>query len=161
MARQEQHGTTYLEVVATTAIMAILAGAALPVAQNVQLRTKEMELKRALVTLRAAIDRYRLYCEEGVPSPSGKKIEPCRDVPYPPKLEDLVEEKPYLSDVSKDRFRALRRDIPKDPMTESGEWDLRCYEDDPDAVGHCGRNVWDVRSKSTRKALDGTPYNEW
>ena len=46
-------------------------------------------------------------------------------------------------------------------MTNSTEWGLRCYQDDPDSTNWCGENVWDVYSKSTAKALDGTHYKEW
>ena len=38
---------------------------------------------------------------------------------------------------------------------------MRCYQDDPDSTSWCGENVWDVYSKSTAKALDGTTYNTW
>ena len=54
----------------------------------------------------------------------------------------------------------LRR-IPKDPMTNSFEWGLRSTRDDPDSTGWGGQNVFDVYTKSTDKAPDGTAYAEW
>ncbi len=157
--RRGERGVTYLELLATTAILIIVASAILPMARTTQTRAKEMELRRALREIRGAIDLYRIYCEEGIMPPNGKKIEPCRP-PYPQKLEDLVEGKSYIGDVTPIKFKALRR-IPKDPMTDSYEWGMRCAEDEPDSTSHCGSNVWDVYTKSNRKALDGTRYKDW
>lgn len=53
------------------------------------------------------------------------------------------------------------RGIPIDPMTGQPDWDLRSTYDTPDASSWGGENVFDVRSKSTETALDGTKYNEW
>jgi general secretion pathway protein G len=46
-------------------------------------------------------------------------------------------------------------------MTGQADWDLRSTYDSPDASSWGGENVFDVRSKSTETALDGTKYNEW
>ena len=54
----------------------------------------------------------------------------------------------------------LRR-IPKDPMTEDGEWGLRSYADEPDSEIWGGQDVYDVYSKSDETALDGSLYMEW
>ncbi|MDX6696358.1 MAG: ral secretion pathway protein [Blastocatellia bacterium] len=51
--------------------------------------------------------------------------------------------------------------IPIDPMTGESDWDLRSTYDSADAASWGGENVFDVRSKSTETALDGTKYNEW
>ena len=48
-----------------------------------------------------------------------------------------------------------------DPMTGKAEWGKRCYQDEPDAHGWCGDNVWDVYSLSEGKGLDGSKYKEW
>jgi general secretion pathway protein G len=53
------------------------------------------------------------------------------------------------------------RYIPIDPMTGQADWDLRSTFDAADASSWGGENVFDVRSKSTETALDGTKYNEW
>lgn len=53
------------------------------------------------------------------------------------------------------------RAIPVDPMTGKAEWSLRSSYDSPDASDWGGENVFDVRSKSTATALDGSKYNEW
>jgi prepilin-type N-terminal cleavage/methylation domain-containing protein len=53
------------------------------------------------------------------------------------------------------------RAIPIDPMTGQSDWDLRSVYDAADAGSWGGENVFDVRSKSSETALDGTKYNEW
>src|SRR5712691_3992760 len=52
-------GFTYLEMVATAAILMILASAVLPMARVVRTRQKEIELRRSLRILRTAIDEYK------------------------------------------------------------------------------------------------------
>jgi general secretion pathway protein G len=54
----------------------------------------------------------------------------------------------------------LRR-IPVDPMTGTTDWGLRSSEDDPDSTSWGGQNVFDVYSKSTATAINGTKYIEW
>ena len=58
------------------------------------------------------------------------------------------------------KLKFLRR-IPIDPMTGNTEWGKRSYQDKPDATSWGGQNVFDVYTKSTEKAGDGTPYSEW
>ncbi len=53
------------------------------------------------------------------------------------------------------------RKIPVDPMTGRAEWGLRAVQDDPDSTSWGGKNVFDVYSKSTATALDGTKYSDW
>jgi general secretion pathway protein G len=56
-------------------------------------------------------------------------------------------------------LKFLRR-IPKDPMTNSLDWGKRSMQDDPKSQGWGGQNVFDVYTKSSEKASDGTPYSE-
>jgi len=56
--------------------------------------------------------------------------------------------------------RFLRR-IPVDPMTGRAEWGMRAVQDDPDSRSWGGKNLFDVYSKSTATALDGTKYSDW
>jgi general secretion pathway protein G len=53
------------------------------------------------------------------------------------------------------------RGIPVDPMTGKADWDLRSSYDTPDAGSWGGENVFDVRSKSKEKALNGEQYSDW
>jgi len=53
------------------------------------------------------------------------------------------------------------RGIPIDPMTGEAEWDLRSCYDPADSDSWGGENVFDVRSKSKDKALNGEKYSDW
>ena len=78
---------------------------------------------------------------------------------YPESLEQLVEGVKATGAVDK-KIKYLRR-IPKDPMTNSKDWGLRSTRDDPKALAWGGQNVFDIYTKSSDKAKDGTPYSEW
>jgi general secretion pathway protein G len=157
-----ERGFTYLELVATTAILMILASAILPMAKVSRKRQKEIELRRELRILRTAIDEFQKLA---VPGPAGPGRIGGSDVKlgsegYPPTLEILVEGVTPVGDVSGRKLKFLRR-IPVDPMTRTTEWGLRCYQDDPDSDSWCGSNVYDVYTKSQGVALDGTKYSDW
>ena len=78
---------------------------------------------------------------------------------YPPDLDILVKGVSQVGKIDV-KLKFLRR-IPRDPMTGTTEWGLRCYQDDPDSTSWCGENVWDVYSLSSGVGLDGTKYKEW
>jgi len=65
----------------------------------------------------------------------------------PQSLTDLVNEG-YL------------RQVPVDPMTAQADWSV-VMEDAVSSVNQTEPGIFDVRSKSDRKSLEGTPYNEW
>ena len=48
-----------------------------------------------------------------------------------------------------------------DPMTGTADWGLRSNQDDVDTDSFGGQNVFDVHTKSTATALDGTKYSTW
>jgi general secretion pathway protein G len=155
--RPGERGLSYIEVMATTAILAILAMVILPTAQAAHKRRKELELRASLRELRVAIDKFRMYCDPQSPVP--RKIAP-KEPPYPENLEDLTEGHQLLNQPPGNKKRFLRQ-IPVDPMTGDTEWGVRCYDDAPDSMSWCGKNVFDVYSKSPDKALDGTNYRDW
>ena len=53
------------------------------------------------------------------------------------------------------------RQLPIDPITGKNEWDLRSCYDAADSGSWGGENVFDVRSKSRDKALNGENYSDW
>ena len=53
------------------------------------------------------------------------------------------------------------RQIPIDPMTGKADWDFRSCYDAADSTSWGGENVFDVRSKSDGKALNGEKYSDW
>lgn len=151
-----ERGVTYLELIATTTILVILASAIMPLAKVTYTRHREIELRRALREMRNAIDRYKQAVDQGQIGGTDVKL---GSEGYPPDLETLVKGVSRVGALDR-KLKFLRR-IPVDPMAKSTEWGMRCYQDDPDDTSWCGQNVWDVYSKSTAKGLDGTPYNTW
>jgi general secretion pathway protein G len=53
------------------------------------------------------------------------------------------------------------REIPLDPMTGKADWDFKSCYDAVDSTSWGGENVFDVRSKSKAKALNGEQYSDW
>ena len=134
-------------------IISILVGIAVPLARNSIKRQKEIALREALREMRTAIDKYKDLSDRGMVM---VKVD---TEGYPEKLEVLVEGVQLVGQVDK-KVKLLRR-IPKDPMTNTTEWGLRAYQDDPKATSYGGQNVFDVYSKSEGTALDGTKYKDW
>lgn len=52
------------------------------------------------------------------------------------------------------------RQVPVDPMTAQSDWQV-VMEDAVSSVNQTEPGIFDVRSKSDKKSLEGTPYNEW
>ena len=156
-ARHSCSGFTYLEMVATAAILLILASAILPMARVTRTRTREIELRRELRTMRTAIDRYHQAVVEGKIGGTDVKL---GSNGYPPDLDVLVEGVTQVGRVDGVKLKFLRR-VPKDPITGTTDWGMRCYQDDSKNDSWCGQNVWDVYTKSGGKGLDGTRYKEW
>jgi general secretion pathway protein G len=71
----------------------------------------------------------------------------------------LVEGVKGQGEVDK-KIRFLRR-IPRDPFTNSTEWGKRSTQDEPTSTSWGGQNVFDIYTKTTEKAKDGTPYSDW
>jgi len=143
-------GLTLVELIVTVAILALLAGAAVPVARFQVKREKERELRRDLWEMRDAIDHYKDAADRGA---FQTKLESQN---YPPDLETLV----TGVDVQGKKVRFLRH-IPVDPMTGNADWGMRSMQDDPTSDSFSGQSVFDVYSKSTGTALDGTKYSDW
>lgn len=151
-----ERGYSFVELLVVSAILLVLASAVLPLTRVTMQRQREAELRRALREMRTAIDRYKDAGDLGL---IGVEVEADNDG-YPESLEVLVEGVEVVNDGSGRKMRFLRR-IPFDPMTGSRDWGLRSYQDDPDSQRWSGDNVYDVYTKSTATALDGTSYREW
>jgi general secretion pathway protein G len=149
---------TLIELVCVTAIVLILASVAIPVANTMVKRQKELELRRALRQIRSAIDRFQLDAER-IPG-LRQQLNTVNEEFYPEELEWLVEGV-ETGDAVGTRLKYLRR-IPRDPFTGEREWTTRSSRDQPDSLFSDDVNVFDVRSKSETISLDGkTRYNEW
>jgi general secretion pathway protein G len=148
--KRGERGLTFVELIATVAILGILAAAAVPIARFEVKRQKERELHADLWMLRRAIDKYKDAADKGGIMTSVDSQN------YPPDLDTLVKGVDYQGI----KMKFLRR-IPIDPMTGKAEWGLRSMQDDPNATTFGGQSVFDVYSKSTGTALDGTKYADW
>lgn len=150
---KDRRGFTLIEVVVTVAILAVLATAALSFAQVSAQRVRELELRRNLRVLRTGIDRFKLEYDKARTNardarPAFRELVVLDRSGYPLTLEEMVE------------LKVLRR-VPRDPVTPDGEWVTISFSDNPGSSLGDARDVFDVHSRSTRKALDGTTYDSW
>jgi len=153
----QKKGFTLIEMLVTLTILAILAGAIMPLAKIAVKREKEIELRRSLRLIREAIDTYKRLADE-------KKIEVEEETEgYPPDLEILIKGVELEENGEKSTTKIIKflRRIPKDSMTNSLDWGLRSYQDDSDSTTWGGENVYDIYTKSQATALDGTKYKDW
>jgi general secretion pathway protein G len=126
-----RRGYTLIELIIVMAIISVLLAVAVPIYTKSIQRTKETLLKQNLFTLRNVIDEYTF----------DKKA-------APQSLDDLVREG-YL------------RAVPVDPiMGNEKSWRL-IIEDALTSVDQTQPGIFDVRSGSDQKSLEGTPYSEW
>lgn len=150
-------GYTFVELMVVGTMLLILASAILPLAKVTIQRQREVELHRTLRELRLAIDRYKDAADQGLIGSTDLK---AGSEGYPPDLDTLVEGVRVANDASGRKLKFLRR-VPIDPMTKSNAWGMRSYQDDTDATSWGGQNIFDVFTKSTGTALDGTKYKDW
>ncbi len=157
--RQTQAGLTLIELIVAFTILLILTTMAVPMARFQIRRQREKELRQDLHDMRAAIDKYKDFCDQGKLQSTNADAY-C----YPLTLEALVNGVPLTNTLSGNgqsgKMRFLRR-IPKDPMTGDTDWGKRSMQDDPDSSSWGSQNVFDVYSKTMDKTSDGTAYSEW
>lgn len=133
MARRIRSGKgfTLVELMIVMTVISILISLAVPLYQKSVIRAKESVLRNNLFTLRTVIDEYTYD--------KGKA---------PQTLQELVDAG-YL------------RQVPIDPMTGSAESWKVIIEDALTSASQTEPGIFDVRSGSDRKSLEGTAYNEW
>lgn len=158
-------GFTLIEMLVTLAIVGLLAITSTPLIEVTARRQKEADLREALRVIRGGLDAYKTAVDTGMlPKVAGESG-------YPPTLDTLTEslQRADSSDSTSanasSRIVILRR-LPRDPfapdpLTPAAEtWNTRSYgsrSDDPQP----GADVFDVSSKSSQSALDGTTYTTW
>lgn len=155
----QQRGFSYIEVLFTVAIVAVMATAVMPYMEKNLQRQQEQALRDGLRQIRSAIDAYKLAVEEGQISVDAD------DSGYPPNLNVLVDGVVDANDPEKGRIYFLRR-LPRDPffpdkdIPPAQSWGLRSYDSPPDNP-QPGRDVFDVYSRSDLVGLNDVPYSEW
>jgi general secretion pathway protein G len=143
-----------VELIVSFTILSLLTTMAVPLASYKVKRDKERELRYALREIRKAIDAYKDATLQN-------KIEVKLGTEgYPESLEILVKGVKLSQSPDGKEIKFLRR-IPMDPMTGTYDWGKRSMQDDPKSQSWGGQNVFDVFTKSTERARDGTPYAEW
>jgi general secretion pathway protein G len=124
-------------------------------------------LRQALRTIRTALDAYKAATDAGLlPKQAGESG-------YPPSLELLTQAldtsaKRELGTTATEASQRIvfLRHLPRDPFfpdlqaSPEQTWNTRAYASRPDD-NQSGDDVFDVSSKSTRIALDGTAYGNW
>ena len=146
-------GMTLLELIIACAVLLVLSSAAMPIARYSLLRQKEKDLHQDLEDMRDAIDRYKDAADN-----QQIKTQPGTQN-YPPDLDTLVKGVPL--GTNGDKVIHFLRKIPTDPMTGQPDWGLRAVGDDPDSQTWGGKNVFDVYSRSSGTAMNGTKYADW
>lgn len=159
IVRRGASGFTLIEMVVTVAIVAVLASAAVPLAELAVQRGKEQDLRRALREIRTALDAFKQSQDDGrVPRRIGESG-------YPRRLEDLVEGVEDQKSPRKEKIYFLRR-LPRDPFAADSQlpaartWGKRSYASPPEDPKD-GEDVFDVYSLATGKGINGIPYREW
>ena len=145
-----ENGLTLVELIVTVAILAILAGGAVPITRFEVQRQREKVLRYDLHQMRDAIDAYKNAADRGA------FIIKIDTQGYPPDLDTLVSG----VEVQGKKVQFLKR-IPVDPMTGKAEWGMRSMQDDPESDSWGGQNIFDVYSKSDHVGLNGRKYSEW
>lgn len=157
LPRNPRSGMTLVELIVAFTILMVLTSMAVPLARSNVRRNQERDLRVALDEMRKAIDKYKDYADSGKLGPDAIGIDTFG---YPKTLDSLVEGVKGTGQAADTKIKFLRR-LPLDPFTKTREWGLRSMQDDPKSQGWGGQNVFDVYTKSTAKAADGTPYAEW
>lgn len=158
-------GLSLIELVVTFTILSILAAGVVPLTRMTAQRTKEVELRRNLRTIRIAIDDFKRKCDK-VPA-NAPPPKDCSKNNYPGTLDILIEGADF-GDAKGVKVKFLRRKIydpfnpPETGNDETWGWNLRSSVDKSDSTIWGKEDVFDVYSMSKGTSLDGkSNYSDW
>ncbi len=153
-------GFTLIEMLVTIVILAILATVALPYAEVMVRRDKELDLSHSLRTVRTAIDDFHRDWREGLIVDDGTI---ASDNGFPKTLDLLV----TGITLTDGRFRRYLRSIPPNPFARDAVddpirgWQVLGYRDSRDTLFWNGEDVYDIKAGGDGMALDGSHYANW
>jgi general secretion pathway protein G len=127
---RQDAGWTLIEMLVVLSLIMILTSVAMTQYRNSVQAAKEGALRSDLFQMRDAIDQY--YADKNK---------------YPEDLGTLVTER-YM------------RAIPKDPMTNTTDWQTIPAEAEAGATATTP-GIYEVKSSSQDTALDGSHYSDW
>jgi general secretion pathway protein G len=159
LVKSKNRGFTFIELMVTLAIMAVLALVAVPMTQVSIQRQKENELRDSLNRIREALDAYKRMSDQGRISVK------LGESGYPKSLEQLVEGVSDQRSPTKQNIYFLRN-LPRDPMVSdmtvkpADTWGRRSYASPADNPSE-GDDVFDIYSKSDKLGLNGVIYQKW
>jgi len=154
-----QRGFTFMEIVVSLAIIAVLTSICLPLAEVSVQRKKENELRVTLRQIRGALDAYRQAFDDGRIKHEGG------DTGYPKSLRVLVDGIDDAQSASGGKLYFLRR-LARDPFATDPAappeqtWGKRSYASPANAPKE-GKDVYDVYSLATGRGLNGIAYRDW
>jgi len=154
-------GFTLVELLVVLAVLGVLGMLISPMAEMAAQRDRERELKRALWEIRDAIDAYQRAAAQKLIN--ANRAPALLGPVYPANLQVLTQGVPEASG-SGQLVYFLRR-VPRDPFADPAlpaeqTWTLRSYQSSHDRP-QAGADVYDVRSKTDKRALDGTWLRDW
>lgn len=159
-SQQNNTGFTFVEVLVSLVLLALLASVVIPVSDLVSRHAKERELKNSLLEIRKALDAYKEATEKNeIPKAYQTKSG------YPPNLK-ILEGIPLEENKQRENYRRFIRKIPLDPFaTEKNilpenSWGKRSYFSEASAP-QTGEDVYDIYSLSDQIGTNGIAYREW
>ncbi len=152
-------GYTLVELLVVLALLGLLAGLAMPLAEMTVQRERERELRRALWEIRDAIDSYRLAREQGA------IVVASKGPPFPANLNELARAHEDQRAGHQGELLRFLRKVPRDPFADpqlpaEQTWGLRGYASEADKP-RPGEEVYDVYSRASGVGLNGVPLSQW
>jgi general secretion pathway protein G len=143
-------GFTFVEVMVSLVLLALLASVIIPVSDLASRQAKERELKSALLEIRKALDAYKEASDKNE-IPKAYQTESG----YPPNLK-LLEGVPLNEVNGVKRIRRFIRKIPLDPFYKQTDvlpentWGKRSYLSEANEP-KIGEDIYDIYSLSNWK----------